>query len=217
MRQFRVFYLLICSFLLLAGDSKAQSNWSFLTEKEGIRVYAREVSGSRIKALKVECTLQSSLSALVALLLDVSGTTQWVSHTQSCVLLRQVSGGELYYYSEVSLPWPCQNRDFVAHVKVSQDNATGVVTVDAPAVTGWIAPKKGVVRVPRSQGLWTISPAGYRQIKVSYTLQVDPGGALPAWLVNSLAANGPIESFRNMKRMLQKAPYRDAKLDFIRE
>lgn len=201
--------------LFLSPVARAQSSWTFLTEKEGIRVYSRPVTGSKIKALRVECTLNTTLSALVALLLDVPGTTRWVSHTKSCTMLRRVSDAELYYYSEVSLPWPLQNRDFVAHVKVSQDPSTGVVTINAPAVPGMVAPKKGIVRVPRSAGLWTLTPMG-RQVKVVYTLQVDPGGALPAWAVNALSSQGPVESFTNMKRMLQQPVYKNAVLGFIR-
>jgi hypothetical protein len=193
----------------------AEEPWHFLTEKEGIRVYSRAVSGSKVKALKVECTLNSTLSALVTLLMDVPGTTQWVSHTKSCTLLRQVSDAELYYYSEVSLPWPLQNRDFVAHVKVSQDKASKVVTVNAPAIPGMVAPKKGIVRVPHSIGFWTITPLDKTKIKVSYSLQVEPGGVIPAWAVNALSSQGPIDSFINMKRMLIRPEYKNAALSFI--
>jgi hypothetical protein len=194
---------------------QAQADWKFVTEKEGIRVYSRSVTGSKIKALKVECALNASLSALVKLLLDVPATVEWVYHTKSCVLLKQVSPSELYYYSEVSLPWPLENRDFVAHVKVTQDEASKTVTVNAPAIPGWVAGKRGIVRVNHSLGYWTIRPLGPGRIKVEYSLQVDPGGVIPAWAVNLLSSQGPVESFIKMRQRLQQPAYRNAVLDFI--
>ena len=41
-------------------------------------------------------------------------------------------------------------------------------------------------------------------LKVSYFLNVDPGGSIPAWLVNLAVAEGPYESFRNLKRQLSE-------------
>lgn len=211
-RSFFIILLLLCSNTSLIS---AQSGWKFLTEKEGIKVYSKPVTGSKVKALRVECVLDARLSSLVTLLLDIPATTQWVYHTKSCTLLKQVAPSELYYYSEVSLPWPLDNRDFVAHVKVSQDKTTKVVTVNAPAIPGWVGTKKGIVRVNQSLGFWLITPLGNNRIKVEYTLQVDPGGVIPAWAVNLLSSQGPIESFQKMRLLLQRPVYRNAVLDFI--
>jgi len=213
MRRHYIFLVLL---LLCAGLTvQAQSDWKFVTEKEGIRVYSKSVPGSKIKALKVECVLYATASALVTLLLDVPAAVDWVSHTKSCTLLRQVSPAELYYYSEVSLPWPLENRDFVAHVKVSQDKISKEVSVNAPAIPGWVGNKKGIVRVNHSLGLWTIMPLDKSRVKVSYSLQVDPGGIIPAWAVNALSSQGPIDSFIKMKQKLQLPVYKNAVLDFI--
>jgi len=203
--------------LLTLSTAMAQTPWKFLTEKNGIKVYSRSVADSKVKALKVTCVLDASLSALVTLLLDVPATPEWVSHTKSCTLVKRVSPAELYYYSEVSLPWPLDNRDFVAHVKVTQDKTTKVVTVDAPAIPGVVAAKKGIVRVSHSLGYWIITPLGNGKIKVDYSLQVDPGGVIPAWAVNALSSQGPLDSFMEMRRMLQKKEYKDAVLSFIED
>lgn len=194
-----------------------EPGWKFVTEKEGIKVYARPVSGSKVKALRVEYTVATRLSSLVALLLDIPATARWVYHTKSCILLRQVSPSELYYYSEVSLPWPLENRDFVAHVKVSQDAATRVVTVNAPAIPGWVAQKEGIVRVSQSLGYWVLRPLDGGRVRIEYTLQVDPGGVIPAWAVNMLSSRGPIESFGKMQQLLQQGTYRNTVLDFIKD
>lgn len=191
--------------------------WTFSTEKDGIRVYSSAVADSKVKALKVECEFNTTLSKLVAVLLDVKGCKDWVYHTKSAALIKQVSPSELYYYSEISLPWPVQNRDFVAHLSVHQNPDTKVATMDGPAVPGFVPVKNGIVRIDHSKGKWIMTPLEGGRVKVEYTLHVDPGGAIPAWIVNMLAAEGPIQSFKGLRIQLRKPEYQHPKFDFIED
>ncbi|MCJ8211646.1 START domain-containing protein [Mucilaginibacter sp. RS28] len=209
----RLFFTL--GFALCVSQLFAQTTWTLNTEKEGIKVYTSPVPDSKVKALRVECEYKTTLSQLVAVLLDVKGCTEWVYHTKSATLIKQVSPSELYYYSEINLPWPTENRDFVAHLIVQQNPDTKVVTMDGPAVPGFVAVKKGIVRIDHSKGRWVLTPSDGK-VKVEYTLHVDPAGAIPAWLVNLLAAEGPIQSFKALRTQLQKPQYQNAGYSFIK-
>jgi hypothetical protein len=211
MKKILTALLLIISAVSVFG----QSDWKLSAEKDGIKVYTSKVPDSKIKAIKVECEIKASESQLVALLMDVNSSADWIYHTKSCTLIKQVSPSELYYYSEINLPWPAANRDFVAHLTVNQDPVTKVVTIDGPAVSGMVNQKKGVVRVTDSQGLWIITPRGFDKVKVDYTLHTDPAGNLPSWLVNMFATDGPMQVFENMRQQVQKPIYRNAQLSFI--
>jgi len=195
--------------LLQATVMFGQADWKFLTARSGIRVYTKTVSGSKIKALRIECGVSASASEVVALLMDIPAAVRWVSHTKSCVLIRKVSPSELYYYTEVSLPWPLENRDFSAHIKVSQDLNTKIVTVNAPAVPSWVPVKPGIVRISHSKGFWTITPTDKGRVKIDYILEVDPGGNIPPVIVNTFASQGPIETFMNMRKELQTGKYKN--------
>jgi hypothetical protein len=148
-------------------------------------------------------------------LLDVNTGGEWVYSTKSSVLLKQVSPSELYYYSEVRLPWPLSNRDFVARLITSQDPRTHVVTIDGPTVPDYVPVKKDIVRVAKSEGRWIITPLSKGHIRVEYTLRTDPGGDIPAWLFNMFVTKGPTESFEALKKQLQKPAYTNAHLPFI--
>lgn len=212
-----MYRILLFSLLCCGLHASAQHNWKLDSETDGIKVYSAPVVESKVKALKVECDYNATLSQLIAVLLDVKTCTEWVYSTKSCTLLKRVSPSELYYYSEINIPWPAQNRDFVAHLTVTQNPETKVVYMDGPAVPGMVPVKKGIVRIEHSIGKWVITPVGEKRIHVSYTLQVDPGGAIPAWLVNMFAAEGPTQSFKKLKLQLQKPAYKDAELSFIKD
>ncbi|WP_407428523.1 START domain-containing protein [Arcticibacter sp.] len=194
----------------------AQNNWQLVVEKEEVKVYTSTVSTSKIKAIKVQSLLEAKASQVVALLMDVESAPDWIYHTKSCKLIRRVSPAEIYYYSEVSLPWPAENRDFVAHLTVTQHPHTQVVTIDGPSVKGMVPVAKGVVRVNDSKGRWILTPQPGNYLQVEYSLHVDPGGNIPAWLINMFATQGPLDIFRQMKVELKKQKYRNAQLAYIK-
>jgi len=207
------FTFILLGFFSLPGRS--QDDWKLKTDKDGINIFTRTFPDSKFKAIKVEVELDATLSQMVAVVLDVNTGAQWVYSTKSSVLLKQVSPSELYYYSEVSIPWPAANRDFIAELRAVQDSHSRVVTIYGPVFPDYLPVKKDIVRVRRSEGKWVISPLAKGRIKVEYTLRVDPGGDLPAWLVNLFVTKGPFESFKKLKEQLRKPEYVNAKLPFI--
>ncbi|HEY6901537.1 MAG TPA: START domain-containing protein [Puia sp.] len=204
--------------ILLSGLcfwGQGQDDWKLKSDKEGIAIYTRTPSDSKFKAIRVVCELDATLSQLVAVILDVNTGAEWVYSTKTSVLLKQISPSELLYYSEVSIPWPASNRDFIARLKAVQDTHTRVVTIYGPTEPGYIPAKKDIVRVQKSEGKWVITPLAKGRVRVDYTLKADPGGSLPAWLVNMFVTKGPHESFLKLKEQLKKPVYAHAKLAFI--
>ena len=194
-----------------------QSAWKLHSDKDGIQIYTKTVSNSAFKALKTVCTVETSLSRLAAVLLDVKNTKDWVYATKVCSLIKQVNPAELYYYSEVSLPWPASNRDFIIHIAVSQDPATKVLTVIAENKPAYIPGKKNIVRIQQSGAHWLITPQANGMVKVEYTMQVDPGGLLPAWLVNMFVSKGPYQTFVKLREQVKKPIYNNIHLGFIKD
>ncbi|MBV8389583.1 MAG: START domain-containing protein [Mucilaginibacter sp.] len=192
-----------------------QTAWKFITEKDGVKVYTSEVPGSKVKAVKVEALIDATESQLIAVLLDINTSTEWEYHVKSATLVKQVSPSELYYYCEVNLPWPVANRDFVAHISVTQDPNSKVVYMDGPTVPGFVPEKKGMIRIKNSTGKWVITPQESGQLKVEYSLHVDPGGNIPSWLVNMFAAEGPVQQFKKLRMQVQKPQYKNINFTFI--
>lgn len=207
--------LLLSCLLLQATLCFAQDDWKLSNTKNNIRIYTRPVPDSKIKAIKVECSLPVRPSQLVYVIMDIDHGSEWVYHGKNARVLKRVSPSDLFYYSEVVVPWPCENREYVAHIMVNQNPKTKVITVDAPCVTGMVAERKNIVRITHSIGKWIINPIENGAIKVSYELEVDPAGSVPAWLVNLFATQGPMETFEGLKVQLQKKEYKDVKLPFI--
>jgi hypothetical protein len=164
---------------------QAQSEWKLERNKEGIEVYSHSYPESRIKAVKVLCRVESTLSQLAAVLLDIKNQDEWFYHTKSSIL-KIVSPTELYYYSELSFPFPMSNRDFIEQISLSQNTTTLIVTMTVKNLPDFIPIKKGIVRVLHSQCKWVVTPLAKKSLLVEFTLFADPGGTIPVWLVNAM-------------------------------
>lgn len=195
--------------------AQSPEGWKLHSEKDGVKIYTQPVSNSAFKAVRAVGTIETTLSRLSFVLMDVKTTKEWVYSTEICTLLKQMTPGDLIYYSEVDLPWPANNRDFIIRITLTQDPLTKVVTIVAENKPQYVLKKKGVVRIQRSSGLWHLTPMANGLVEVEYTLQVDPGGLIPAWLVNMVASTGPYQSFIGLRKQVMKEKYKGAQLPGI--
>lgn len=197
--------------------SLAQPEWNLKKDRDGIRVYSRSSDHSKFNEIKAEFIMRARLSQLASVMLDADDHVQWQYSTKSSYLLQRVSESELYFYNEISAPWPVANRDLIVHLKISQDPSSRVMTMLAVCTPGYSPVHPSVVRVPSSRAVWTVTPFSGDSLSVKYVMEIDPGGSVPAWLVNLFASRGPYESFKNLRQQVLLPKYRQARLSFIKD
>jgi hypothetical protein len=211
--------LLFWSLLIVLSSTAlgvtGQSRWTLKTDEDGIQLYTKSVPASAYKELKTVCTLQTSLSSVAVVLLDVQRTKEWVYGTSSSRILKQESPSVVYFYAEMGMPWPVTNRDFIVKISITQDPVSKVITVLAENQPDYIPEKKKLVRIRNSSGKWRIEPLPDGRVRVEYQLYVDPGGSVPAALVNLFSGKGPLESFRNLRKQVTRKEYATAVIPFI--
>jgi len=201
--------------LLFISHSLWSQDWELKDEEDGIKVYTRPVENSDIKAIKVDCIVEeATLSQLAAVILDIPASDQWVYATKLCRTEKIIAPGEFIYYSEIEVPWPASNRDFIVRVKVEQDSATRKMTVGGENLPTYLNEKEGIIRVMHTESQWTVIPYG-NDLKIEFVLHVNPGGSIPAWLINLFATRGPMETFLNLRSQIRKPQYRDASFPFL--
>jgi hypothetical protein len=207
----------ICTLLLvLTTQTVRAQEWKLKMDRDGIKIYTQPYGGSKIQALKVICSLEARLSQLATILLDIKHQDEWFYHTRSS-LLTVVSPAELYYYSVINFPMPFSNRDFVEHIRITQNPDSRIITMDVENLPDYIKVKPGIVRIIQSQCKWTISPAGPHLLLIEFKLFANPAGAMPFWLVNMFSTYGPFETFKKLRLQVLKPEYQNAHLSFIKD
>ena len=194
------FFFLFARFFFALG----QPNWKLTKEKDGIRIYQRDIKNSNFKAIRVECTLHGNFDKLIAIINNVNNYKDWVYNNKAASLLKRVNAYEFYYYTEAYLPWPLDNRDAVMHTTITRDSLSRFLKINSTAVPNFIATKAGKVRIQKSSINWHVTRPTSNTIQIVYTFETDPGGNVPAWLVNSFADKGPHESFKKLGELLKK-------------
>ena len=180
-----------------------RNEWTLRREKDGINIYSRPSDFSKFNDIRVDMDLPGTIDQLAAILRDVNTYSDWVYATRTARLVRNVSENELIYYAEVGTPWPAANRDYYADLRITINTANRSMSVFSNGLKDYQPEKKDLVRIPMSKGSWTVSTEPGKKIHLQYILQIDPGGAVPAWILNNFATRGPIETFTNLKKKME--------------
>lgn len=179
-----------------------RNEWTLRKEKDGINVYSRRSDFSKFNDTRVDVDLPGTIRQLAAILLDVDRYSDWVYATRTSRMVKKLNPNEVIYYAEVGTPWPASNRDYYADMKISF-NADESMSVVSVGMKDYQPEKKDFVRVPLSRGYWTVTTTGRNRIHLQYILEIDPGGAVPAWILNNFATRAPLETFGNLKKKME--------------
>jgi len=211
--KFTAILISICIFF--QPPEKSQEHWTLKKDKNGIKVFARKNKGFKFNELKVEALLEGKISQLAAVIFDIKNQKNWVYKTAKSDLLQTVTATDIFYYTEIEVPWPLNNRDMAVHMTVQQNSQTKVMTIVAKNVDDYLPAKKDKVRIKYSNAVWIATPVSNSQYKVEYRIQFDPGEDVPAWILNMFSTAGPYESFINLKQKLKEPQYAQIKFPSI--
>ena len=205
--------LLILGLVLAACPSaQAGPQWVIRKDKDGIKIYTAKLPNESFRAVKVECFMNATADQLLAVLLDINNNHEWVYKTIASEIVKPISDRELIYHAQMECPWPFSNRDIIAHLKIARQSPS-VITISSQAKPDLLPTEEDVVRIRSSKAQWTITDMKDQVIKVEYTIQFDPGGNIPPWLLNLFITDGPYESFRKMKERVDLPAYQHAQFD----
>lgn len=190
--------------LLLVFESPllAQNEWTVLKVKDGIKLSSRHSPTSQFNDIRVEMDLPGNINQLEAILVDVGKYKEWSYATKVSRLVKSLGPGKFIYYTEIEVPWPATNRFFYANFELKKKLPERSLHVTAENIPNYEPIPKDLVQVPLTRGVWNITTVTNKTIHVDYILEMNPGGSLPVWVLNLFSTRGPMESFENIKKMM---------------
>lgn len=189
-------------FLFLRSSVKGQYNWVLKKDKEGIKVSSRHSDRSKFNDIKVEMDLPGNIYQLLNILLDVNKYSQWSYSVSKSELVKKLSPLKLVYHLEVTAPWPVTDRDLYATFEVKIDTFTRSIKILADGDSSYRPVNKNFVRIPHSKGIWDIQTVSNKMVHIVYILEIDPGGSVPAWIMNMFGTKAPFITFQNLKHKM---------------
>lgn len=199
LRTFMLILLTHC-----AVDLFAQKDWELIRNREGIKVYRKDTDSSAYKSIMVEAVFDGSWEKLVRILKDINHHPDWVYKSVNSRLLKSANAYDITYYTVTQMPWPIEDRDVVINMKFKEDNVGKLHRIVTNSDPDELPKKAGLVRVPYFKAVWQVRALDKNRIAINYVVSVNPGGELPAWLVNAFAVKGPFETFRKLEQLLKE-------------
>jgi hypothetical protein len=198
-----------CSLLFLCfGWLNAQvleaKDWHLVKQKNGIEVFTAPGGHDGLKQIKVMAEMSGSLQRVKEIFSNIPLQESWVFATRKSYLVKKPDENSMLYYNETGLPWPASNRDVVIRMVIEKDASHKSLQIRQEAEPGNLPVNKGLVRVQHLSGHWIFTETGNNKLKTVYFLDVDPGGSLPAWVVNLFIAKGPYETFVKLQQQLNQ-------------
>lgn len=192
----------IAIFLISNYDFANSQSWKVKEFKNGITVYTRSVAGSDVEEFKGETTVKTNLGSLLNILDDFKNYPNWVYNCSYAERVKKVSVFEGYAYNLIEMSWPVSNRDVVIHYVIKQDEQTKVVLLTLNAVNGFV-PDKGNVRMTNLKGFYQFTPKPNGYVHIIYQAHSDPGGYVPASVVNAFVCDAPYYTLLNLKKKVE--------------
>jgi ribosome-associated toxin RatA of RatAB toxin-antitoxin module len=172
----------LLSILLGCCLAGASPTWEVVTETEGMQVERRLLPGTARYEVRVSTYAPFPPQVIFKTLWRHHEYTAFVPYLKHLTILTHAPD-EKMIYEQITMP-VVRDRDYTVRVTAAQDATSGriqLLFVSAPEAGPPV--QATFVRVTAIQGSWTLVPTHSGGSMVTYVVASDPGGALPAWLV----------------------------------
>jgi ribosome-associated toxin RatA of RatAB toxin-antitoxin module len=195
-------YLLLAGIMSVSPDEK--TDWTMRVNEDGVSVYTRDVANSDIDECRAVTTLaNTSLRKVLDILLDVNNYPSLFPDCFKAEIL--VQNGKYYdiHYYAMKAPWPVKDRDAIyeSTTTLSGDGKQALVTLKCKA--DYREEEKNFVRIKKGDASWELEETNPNTIRVTYRFLVDPGGGIPAWLINSAIVSNPLKTMHNLQKKVK--------------
>jgi hypothetical protein len=192
--------VLIC--LLHGSELQSTPGWELKRERNGIIIYTREATDSDLKEYRAYAVIGCPLEDVFEFALDLEHRPQWVNHCTGLEIIDTVAG-RVRYHTSYDLPWPLPDRDLVVEMEVLEKDSNAVHLLTRSIDLAYPVPE-GVVRMPRyrEEVFYERLDAGHTNYRIEGF--ADPGGKVPAWVVNMFLVDGIYDSVIRIRETAAK-------------
>ncbi len=206
--------LLACALATLAGRARAEESWRPLVTQDGVDVEERSGPGRALPELRARTEIDAGIFEVLAVITDVPNQTKWMHDCSEARLLHAGPNDVSVIYNRTASPWPVSDRDVVLRTEVTLLEPGHRVVVRFANTTDSAAPPvDGVVRMPRLAGDYDLVAISATRTRVTYQLDIDPGGSLPAWAAGRTARDTPLYTLLGLRARV--AATRGQYADFV--
>lgn len=170
-----------------------------MSRRDGVTVWARNEPGRTLPRLRAEVKIAAHPYEVMAVIQDAGGHPRWMHDCLESKTLRVAGDRVAYLYNKTDGPWPVADRDAILRAEW-RELESGVIESRATSTSELGEPdSRGVVHMPHLEVVYRLTAQG-EGTHVEYTLDADPGGNLPGWVVARTQREVPLHTLINLRR-----------------
>ena len=187
-----------------AAISVAGDEWKLIVDKDGITLYAKELSGYSEAQFKGVCMVSRPLGAVGSVLSDIASYPKWFFKCIEAKKIPTENSSELHFFLYVAIdtPWPFSDRDVVYKTDVTIDYAAGKVVIDSIALKDPFVPlRRQYVRITDSKHQWILERISADRTRIAFINRTNVAGPFANYLSNPGMRDTTIHSLKNLKKI----------------
>ena len=187
--------------ILLFAILIQSEDWRLDRDQDNIKVYTRKIKGIPIRQFSVESHTSASLEEIEKLMRQMDKYASWMPDVSECESLERENDNSYIYHMIISAPFPVSDRDLVARMTISYPEPD-VLHIAYENLPDHIPETKKYVRIPYFNGYWKFTREG-DSTRIRNQFISDPGGSVPASLINSFIYKNPFNTVKNLKDQVE--------------
>jgi hypothetical protein len=173
--------------------------------EDGITVEEETEVGRALPILIGTTTMNTTPAQIAAWVTAVHTYVDWQHNCEEARVLPQPDGSRLTY-NRIGSPWPVSDRDVVLRTTRTNLEDGGIRLEFRSTEDAKLEVPSGVVRMPQLLGSYVLTPVEGGGTHVVYTVDSDPGGSLPAWLVRQAGKELPYFTLIKLQERAEAGP-----------
>ena len=189
--------------MISAFSFAARDDWRLRKEENGIKVYTREREESHLYMYKVKTKIGMEPRKVYEHVVDFGENVKYMELVDSMAYMDHRQDERYVNYMRFDLPWPVQNREMVMDMRVHMGPEKIRLVSSNITMTG--ASGEDMIPVEDFYEEWVIESAqGKDMTHITVHGWVNPGGAIPLWVVNLFSVRIPFRFISGIIKELKK-------------
>ncbi len=183
-----------------------EEEWHLAYKTNGIDVYRRVTGSSKFLEFKATGNLRGAMSEYVSAILDTDEHPDWAPRCLEARNIEKINDQELIIYAVYAGVWPTADRDYAARMSIvsEPDRPTVCIHVERVELPGALSVATERIHIPYLKSCWIFEQISQDFTRVELRAHVDPGGWIPAWLVNLGYSKVPYQFLQNLESQVAK-------------
>jgi len=191
-----------------SGEVAKPDGWELSKASDGIRVFTRDSSLPGLKTVRAETVVPvDDPYVIVALLADMEAAVELMDSVSVVEEFESEEPAAKHVHMVLDVPWPLKDRDVAAVLTLLHDEEGRRLILTLTGKPDLIPVDRRYVRVPSFDSSYTLRYGREGGVHVTLESTIDPGGNIPARLVNYGITGMPLSTLTNMRRMVSREKY----------